>query len=68
MNMDVLLIYPLDSKWALICYEMDIVAPLGELNTKACCEYTTTADSRITTYSNLHVSKPPTDRVFRKVE
>jgi hypothetical protein len=68
VNVDVLLVYPLDGEWALVRDEVDLVAPLGELYAEARGEYATPADARVTGYADPRVWCPLTDRVSRRVK
>jgi len=68
VDVDVLLVYPLDGEWALICYEVNLVAPLGELDAEPRREYAAAADARVTGYAYPRGWCPLTDRVSRRVE
>lgn len=68
MNVDVLLVDPLNGEWALIGDEMDLVVPLGELDTETRSEYAAAANARVTGYTDPRVWCPLTDRVSRKVK
>jgi hypothetical protein len=57
--MDVLLVDPLDGEWALVGDEVDLVVPLGELDTETCGEYAAAANARVTGYADPRIWCPP---------
>jgi hypothetical protein len=68
VDVDVLLVDALDGERALVGDEVDVVAPLGELDAEPRGEYSAAADAGVTGYAYPRARCPLTDRVTRKVK